>query len=117
MDQSASRPSTMFGGMKPRTLSDEILRELVQTPLDGGEVERRARAAIVGGRNRGTLNYAIRAKCLDCCCWQPSEVLQCSAVHCPLWTFRMGDNPFRKRRELSKDQIAALRGALKEEAA
>jgi hypothetical protein len=85
--------------------------------VDGSEVERRARAAIVGGKDRGTLNYAIRAKCLDCCCWQPGEVAQCTAVHCPLWPFRMGDNPFRKPRELTRRQIAALRRTAGEEAA
>ena len=33
---------------------------------------------------------AIRLKCLDCCCGQPSEVRKCPAVDCPLWRFRMG---------------------------
>ena len=36
---------------------------------------------------------AIRGKCLDCCCGSGSD--------CPLWPFRMGTNPFRKKRELS----------------
>jgi len=33
---------------------------------------------------------AIRAKCLDCCGFQAVEVRLCTAVHCPLWPFRMG---------------------------
>jgi hypothetical protein len=33
---------------------------------------------------------AIRAKCLDCVCWQPSEVRECTTVTCPLWRWRMG---------------------------
>jgi hypothetical protein len=33
---------------------------------------------------------AIRLKCLDCCCGQPSEVRKCLAENCPLWRFRMG---------------------------
>ena len=37
---------------------------------------------------------AVRAKCLDCCCGMPSEVLKCVLVDCPLWPFRMGKNPF-----------------------
>ena len=36
---------------------------------------------------------AIRAKCLDCMCWQPSEVGQCPIVHCPLWEYRFGHRP------------------------
>lgn len=38
---------------------------------------------------------AIRAKCLDCVCFQPSEVRKCPAKECPLWPFRMGRNPNR----------------------
>ena len=33
---------------------------------------------------------AIRAKCLDCSCYQISEVRLCEAVKCPLWPFRAG---------------------------
>jgi hypothetical protein len=47
---------------------------------------------------------AIREKCLDCCCGNASEVRKCVAVDCALWPFRMGTNPFRKKRELSLRQ-------------
>ena len=47
---------------------------------------------------------AIREKCLDCCCGNAAEVRKCVAVDCPLWPFRMGTNPFRKKRELSRQQ-------------
>ncbi len=40
---------------------------------------------------------AIRARCLDCCCDQPSEVRKCVATDCPSWPLRMGKNPFRKK--------------------
>jgi hypothetical protein len=40
----------------------------------------------------------IRAKCLDCCCGQASEVAKCTAVACALWPYRMASNPFSKRR-------------------
>ena len=36
----------------------------------------------------------IRAKCLDCCGGQPSEIRKCVAVDCVLWPARMGVNPF-----------------------
>lgn len=36
---------------------------------------------------------AIRAKCLDCCCGQVSEVRLCEANDCPLWEYRMGKRP------------------------
>ena len=38
---------------------------------------------------------AMRAKCLDCCGGQQSEVRKCTAVTCALWPFRMGRSPFR----------------------
>ena len=47
---------------------------------------------------------AIRETCLDCCCGNASEVRKCVAVDCPSWPFRMGTNPFRKKRELSSKQ-------------
>ena len=37
---------------------------------------------------------AIRDKCLDCSCYQPSEVRLCEAVKCPLWPFRAGKHPW-----------------------
>ncbi len=47
---------------------------------------------------------AIREKCLDCCCGNAAEVRKCVAVDCALWPYRMGANPFRKKRELSPEQ-------------
>jgi hypothetical protein len=35
---------------------------------------------------------AVKAKCLDCCCWQRKEVRLCTAVTCPLWMYR----PYQK---------------------
>jgi hypothetical protein len=97
------------GGQGPSTISTHILEEMLLTPHDDDEIERRARVAIVDGKKRGTLNYAIRARCLDCVGWVPSEVRACCAMRCPLWPFRMGDNPFRQSRTLSQNQMTALR--------
>lgn len=36
---------------------------------------------------------AIRAKCLDCCCYQPKEVRLCTIPECPLYPYRMGHRP------------------------
>ena len=47
---------------------------------------------------------AIREKCIDCSCGDNSEVRKCVAVDCALWPYRMGKNPFRKKRELSMDE-------------
>jgi hypothetical protein len=36
---------------------------------------------------------AIRAKCLDCCCWQPKEVRECTVLDCALYPYRLGRRP------------------------
>ena len=51
---------------------------------------------------------AIRAKCLDCCCDQITEVKLCTESDCPLHPFRFGRNPFRTKRELTDEQREAL---------
>jgi hypothetical protein len=38
---------------------------------------------------------AIRRKCIDCNGGYLSEVRQCEAIRCPLWLFRLGDDPYR----------------------
>jgi hypothetical protein len=55
---------------------------------------------------------ALREKCLDCCCANAAEVRKCVAIDCPLWPFRMGANPFRKKRELSPEQKNERAGRL-----
>ena len=49
----------------------------------------------------------IRGKCLDCCGGSAGEVRKCTATGCPLWPYRMGENPFRAVREMSEDQRVA----------
>jgi len=36
---------------------------------------------------------AIRRKCLDCSCFQPSEVRNCVISECSLFPYRMGRRP------------------------
>ena len=51
---------------------------------------------------------AIRAKCLDCCAYSPAEVRECGITNCALHPYRMGKNPFRKKRVLTDEQREAL---------
>ncbi len=44
-----------------------------------------------------TAMKAIRAKCLDCCCGQISEIRKCIATGCSLWPMRMGRYPAARR--------------------
>jgi hypothetical protein len=52
---------------------------------------------------------AIRKFCLFCSGDSPKEARLCTAKDCPLYPFRLGKNPFRKRRELTEDQKGKLR--------
>lgn len=36
----------------------------------------------------------IRRKCLDCMSGSRAEVRECTSLHCALWGFRLGNNPF-----------------------
>lgn len=52
---------------------------------------------------------AVRNHCLDCCAYQREEVKLCPCVNCSLWPFRLGKNPYRKKREISEEQRAAMK--------
>ena len=51
----------------------------------------------------------IRKYCLECCRASPNEVALCPAEDCWLHPFRMGNNPYRAKRELSEEQKEAQR--------
>lgn len=40
---------------------------------------------------------SIRKHCLECSCNQKGEVLNCQIKDCPLYPYRLGKNPNRKR--------------------
>ena len=51
---------------------------------------------------------AIRSRCLDCCMGQANEVKLCTADDCPLYHFRFGTNPYRKKKELTEEHKQKL---------
>jgi hypothetical protein len=56
------------------------------------------RALITEVHTPSPLLDVMREKCLDCSCYQPSEIAKCTAVACSLWPYRMGANPFSNRK-------------------
>lgn len=50
---------------------------------------------------------AIRAKCIDCMCFQPSEVKRCPSTDCPLYIYRMGHRPKSQDSTGDKNTIAS----------
>lgn len=59
------------------------------------------------GHTKKSLLKVIREKCLDCCVYQHSEVRKCHIKECSLWPYRMGNNPFRKRKMTDEKKKAA----------
>ena len=103
--------STFENGPTVEALAD--LRQPSPFPGDGGELIGKHPDEVPLGilsRYHWEKNplKALRARCLDCCCQQPSEVRKCTAVACPSWPFRMGTNPFREKRVLSSEQKQEL---------
>ena len=101
-----------YGGKRPSCIPVEILQEMLETPYHHGDQEQSIRQGILRAKWRGVVISAVRAKCLDCCGWCQKEVELCEAVQCPLWPLRMGENPFRVKRQLTDDQRAASSAAL-----
>ena len=55
---------------------------------------------------------AIKLKCLDCSTYNINEIKECPVKECPLYPFRLGKNPFRKR-ELSEEERSKLSERMK----
>ena len=47
---------------------------------------------------------SIRSYCLDCSNGSAKEVKLCPVEHCPLYQYRFGKNPKRKRKKLTDEQ-------------
>lgn len=73
-------------GRDPREMSVEELNEL--------------------GHHKRSLLSAIRQNCIECCGGYTAEVRRCGAIECPMWPYRMNNNPFVTR-QLSDEQKAA----------
>ena len=51
---------------------------------------------------------AIREKCRECSNYSAAEIRECPVPLCPLYPFRFGKNPYRKKRVLSERERAEL---------
>ncbi|MEZ0002049.1 hypothetical protein ABIA18_003846 [Sinorhizobium fredii] len=65
-----------------------------------------AAVAKAAGHEQMSPLQAIRRKCLDCCCNQPSEIRACEAVNCALWPFRASVHPYTSARMKNPSQEA-----------
>ena len=62
------------------------MNQTIQKRIDDiPEVYRKNYQKAMSGKSRAA---AVKAKCLDCTCWNRTEVSHCSAEACPLWLYR-----------------------------
>lgn len=52
---------------------------------------------------------AVKNHCLECSGYQREEVKECPRIHCNLYPFRFGKNPYRKKRQMSEEQKQAMK--------
>lgn len=91
-------------------MSDEIKTpRRAEMPKRGGGIVDDLSVSYPAVNNNHSPNplKAIRAKCLDCCCDSPVEVRLCPSRNCALHPFRLGTNPFRRKRVLTEAQRQA----------
>lgn len=68
----------------------EIAKKAQETRKAGAEARKQM---IASGVDLKSPIKAIRAKCLDCCGGQYSEVVKCTIPKCPLFPYRFGKRP------------------------
>jgi hypothetical protein len=60
-----------------------------QVMIDKMESERNMRSNIFKKAfERESRSNALKAKCLDCCCFMIPEITNCTVETCPLWSYR-----------------------------
>lgn len=84
--------------MKPK-ISRAVFLEKSPHEADAGQLIGRdprqiPRAEIRLLQHAESPSKAVRAKCIDCSGGNATEVRKCVTIHCALWPFRMGVNPF-----------------------
>ena len=96
-----------------------VLLERSPYEIDGGELIGRDPRKIseadwsLAGIEADTPMAVMRAKCLDCCAGQESEIRKCVAIACAIWPYRMSANPFRAKRSMTDEQRAEAGDRLK----
>ena len=98
-----------FGRLRPLIIDPAIAGEGCRIGCDPRTLTVAELEAL--GVERRPWTSVIRAKCLDCCCGHAIEVRRCGTIHCALWPYRMGSNPFAAER--SEEQRAAARESMR----
>jgi hypothetical protein len=84
-----ARRARLAGGKHIEITDVDVLARLASIPNLHKVLFRKVFAGKAGRPAR------VKAKCLDCCCYQKSEVAACTARFCPLWPIR----PYQVKRK------------------
>jgi len=74
---------------QPQTKAEKIAEWRANIPDINNEFYRRLYDKAQSGKS---LRAAVDSKCLDCMCWQRSEIAKCPHIACPLYQYR----PYRQ---------------------
>lgn len=77
-----------YGGVNPKEIPTDTLIELTKSYFGEDTVERKYKERV-----RSPLT-GIRSFCVVCQGGSVPSVRACPSANCPLWPFRMGNNPF-----------------------
>lgn len=82
----------LYADENPKAVPTDDLIALLRTPDNASSVDTTYRNRICGKAT------AVRAFCVFCVGGQPKKVRTCANIDCALWAFRMGNNPFRRKK-------------------
>lgn len=80
----------LYDEISPKEVPIDDLVKLIRTPQNDDNMDR-----VYRNRIRGRMT-AIRAFCVFCV-GSSKKVRTCESLGCPLWPFRMGNNPFNRK--------------------
>jgi len=84
--------------MKGRPYSLELYTEVKAAHAENREIRLSRACSKELGHTKRPLTKVIRSMCLDCSGGSPSQVRLCTSPGCPLWPYRLGTNPYHKRK-------------------
>jgi hypothetical protein len=85
-------------GARARPFKEQLIQRNPDGSTQGRDPRRLPKPLLERAFPRRSVLKSIRAKCLDCCCYQVGEIAKCTAIGCPLWILRMGTNPLSGRK-------------------
>jgi hypothetical protein len=99
-------PSEEYGA-RARPFKEQLIMRNPDGSTEGRDPRKLSKSVLEKAFLRRSVLKSIRAKCLDCSCYQVGEIAKCTAIGCPLWILRMGTNPLSSR----KGNSASLRNS------